>query len=144
MKNILYRMLPICLFTIGLTGCEDETKYRPLPEAVPLTMSINEKAFVMGENLKVNIVLSSEYVHNHVPFSHLVFHQGHVMRLKNQVEIQTFCKNPPSPQEFFKKTFHLSGSTISSYYITRYRMKDVSGILQFPFIAESDKKFSAK
>lgn len=31
MKNILYRMLPICLFTIGLTGCEDETKYRPLP-----------------------------------------------------------------------------------------------------------------
>ena len=55
MKNILYRMLPICLFTIGLTGCEDETKYRPLPEAVPLTMSINEKAFVMGENLKVNI-----------------------------------------------------------------------------------------
>ena len=98
----------------------------------------------MRENLKVNIVLSSEYVHNHVPFSHLVFHQGHVMRLKNQVEIQTFCKNPPSPQEFFKKTFHLSGSTISSYYITRYRMKDVSGILQFPFIAESDKKFSAK
>ena len=83
----------------------------------------------MRENLKVNIVLSSEYVHNHVPFSHLVFHQGHVMRLKNQVEIQTFCKNPPSPQEFFKKT---------------YRMKDVSGILQFPFIAESDKKFSAK
>lgn len=52
MKNILYRMLPICLFTIGLTGCEDETKYRPLPEAVPLTMSINEKAFVMGENLE--------------------------------------------------------------------------------------------
>ena len=98
----------------------------------------------MRENLKVNIVLSSEYVHNHVPFSHLVFHQGHVMRLKNQVEIQTFCKNPPSTQEFFKKTFHLSGSTISSYYITRYRMKDVSGILQFPFIAESDKKFSAK
>lgn len=35
MKNILYRMLPICLFTISLTGCEDETKYRPLPEAVP-------------------------------------------------------------------------------------------------------------
>ena len=43
------------MLTIGLTGCEDETKYRPLPEAVPLTMSINEKAFVMGEHLKVNI-----------------------------------------------------------------------------------------
>ena len=60
MKNILYRMLPICLFTIGLTGCEDETKYRPLPEAVPLTMSINEKAFVMGENLKVNINVDAD------------------------------------------------------------------------------------
>ena len=43
------------MLTIGLTGCEDETKYRPLPEAVPLTMSINEKAFVMGEHLKVDI-----------------------------------------------------------------------------------------
>lgn len=53
-------MLPICLFTIGLTGCEDETKYRPLPEAVPLTMSINEKAFVMGENLKVNINVDAD------------------------------------------------------------------------------------
>ena len=60
MKNILYRMLPICLFTISLTGCEDETKYRPLPEAVPLTMSINEKAFVMGENLKVNINVDAD------------------------------------------------------------------------------------
>ena len=55
MKNILYKILPVCLLTIGLTGCEDETKYRPLPEAVPLTMSINEKAFVMGELLKVDI-----------------------------------------------------------------------------------------
>ena len=55
MKNILYKILPVCLLTIGLTGCEDETKYRPLPEAVPLTMSINEKAFVMGEHLKVDI-----------------------------------------------------------------------------------------
>ena len=53
-------MLPICLFTISLTGCEDETKYRPLPEAVPLTMSINEKAFVMGENLKVNINVDAD------------------------------------------------------------------------------------
>lgn len=31
MKNILYKILPVCLLTIGLTGCEDETKYRPLP-----------------------------------------------------------------------------------------------------------------
>lgn len=26
MKNILYKILPVCLLTIGLTGCEDETK----------------------------------------------------------------------------------------------------------------------
>lgn len=37
-----------------------KTKYRPLPEAVPLTMSINEKAFVMGENLKVNINVDAD------------------------------------------------------------------------------------
>ena len=40
---------------MGLTGCEEETKYRPLPEIVPLTMSINDNAFAMGEHLKVNI-----------------------------------------------------------------------------------------
>lgn len=55
MKNILYKILPACLLATGLTGCKDETKYLPLPEAVPLTMSINEKAFVMGETLKVDI-----------------------------------------------------------------------------------------
>ena len=55
MKSILYKLLPACLLALGLTGCDEETKYRPLPEAVPLTMNINEKAFVMGECLKVNI-----------------------------------------------------------------------------------------
>ena len=29
MKNILYKIFPICLLTMGLTGCEEETKYRP-------------------------------------------------------------------------------------------------------------------
>ena len=43
------------MLTMGLTGCEEETKYRPLPEIVPLTMSINDNAFAMGEHLKVNI-----------------------------------------------------------------------------------------
>ena len=66
MKNILYKILPVCLLTIGLTGCEDETKYRPLPEAVPLTMSINEKAFVMGEHLKVNIKVEPDADGNEV------------------------------------------------------------------------------
>lgn len=66
MKNILYKILPVCLLTIGLTGCEDETKYRPLPEAVPLTMSINEKAFVMGEHLKVDIKVEPDAEGNEV------------------------------------------------------------------------------
>ena len=54
------------MLTIGLTGCEDETKYRPLPEAVPLTMSINEKAFVMGEHLKVDITVEPDADGNEV------------------------------------------------------------------------------
>ena len=66
MKKILYKILPVCLLTIGLTGCEDETKYRPLPEAVPLTMSINEKAFVMGEHLKVDIKVEPDADGNEV------------------------------------------------------------------------------
>ena len=66
MKNILYKILPVCLLTIGLTGCEDETKYRPLPEVVPLTMSINEKAFVMGEHLKVDIKVEPDADGNEV------------------------------------------------------------------------------
>ena len=66
MKNILYKILPVCLLTIGLTGCGDETKYRPLPEAVPLTMSINEKAFVMGEHLKVDIKVEPDADGNEV------------------------------------------------------------------------------
>ncbi|WP_347077739.1 DUF5006 domain-containing protein [Bacteroides thetaiotaomicron] len=66
MKNMLYKILPVCLLTIGLTGCEDETKYRPLPEAVPLTMSINEKAFVMGEHLKVDIKVEPDADGNEV------------------------------------------------------------------------------
>lgn len=66
MKNILYKIFPVCLLTIGLTGCEDETKYRPLPEAVPLTMSINEKAFVMGEHLKVDIKVEPDADGNEV------------------------------------------------------------------------------
>ena len=56
MKNILYKILPVCLLTIGLTGCEDETKYRPLPEAVPL----------MGEHLKVDIKVEPDADGNEV------------------------------------------------------------------------------
>ena len=66
MKNILYKILPVCLLTIGLTGCEDETKYRPLPEAVPLTMSINEKALLWEEHLKVDIKVEPDADGNEV------------------------------------------------------------------------------
>ena len=59
----------------------------------------------MRENLKVYIILSSEYVHNHLSFSHLLFHQGHVMRLKNLVEIQTFCKKSAIPKSLKKIPF---------------------------------------
>ena len=54
------------MLTIGLTGCEDETKYRPLPEAVPLTMSINDNAFAMGEHLKVDIKVEPDADGNEV------------------------------------------------------------------------------
>ena len=43
-----------------------------------------------------------------------------------------------------KNPFHLSVFTVRCYFIMNYGMKDVSGIFQFPFIAESGKKFSAK
>ena len=66
MKNILYKIFPICLLTMGLTGCEEETKYRPLPEIVPLTMSINDNAFAMGEHLKVDIKVEPDADGNEV------------------------------------------------------------------------------
>jgi hypothetical protein len=64
--------------------------------------------------------------------------------------IQAFfpeCRHVPSRfplQEFKKNLFHLSVFIVRRYFIMNYGMKDVSGIFQFPFIAESGKKFSAK
>jgi hypothetical protein len=49
----------------------------------------------------------------------------------------------PSPG-VSKNPFHLSVFTVRCYFIMNYGMKDVSGIFQFPFIAESGKKFSAE
>ena len=54
------------MLTMGLTGCEEETKYRPLPEIVPLTMSINDNAFAMGEHLKVDIKVEPDADGNEV------------------------------------------------------------------------------
>ena len=52
--------------------------------------------------------------------------------------------SPHTPQGFAKKSLHPSGYTITYCAIIYYGMKDVSGIFQFPFIAESGKKFSAE
>ena len=63
------------------------------------------------------------------------------------MRIQVFfseCRHVPSrfPLQELKKS--LSSFSIYCYFIMNYGMKDVSGIFQFPFIAESGKKFSAK
>lgn len=66
MKNIFYKILPVCLLVMGLVGCEDDTKYSSLPEAVPLTMKINDKAFVMGEHLVVDFAVNPDEDGNEV------------------------------------------------------------------------------
>ena len=66
MKRLLYKILPACLLAIGLQGCDDETRYNPLPEAVPLTMTVNGQAFAMGEHLKVDIEVNKDADGNEV------------------------------------------------------------------------------
>ena len=41
-------------------GCEDETKYLPLPQAVPFTMTVNNTTFVMGEKLVVDLDINPD------------------------------------------------------------------------------------
>lgn len=67
MRNILYKILPLYLGFLTLAGCEEEIMYRPLPETVPLTMSVNEKAFVMGEMMKVKIKTNLDADGNEMP-----------------------------------------------------------------------------
>lgn len=66
MKRLLYKILPACLLVVGLQGCDDETRYNPLPEAVPLTMAVNGKAFAMGEHLRVDIEVNKDAEGNEV------------------------------------------------------------------------------
>lgn len=66
MKNIFYKILPMCLVAMGLAGCEDETKYLPLPKAVPLTMQVNDKVFAMGEHLIVDFAVNPDADGNEV------------------------------------------------------------------------------
>lgn len=62
----IYRLLTVGMLSLGLAGCDEDIKYNPLPEAVPLTMSVNEKAFVMGESLKVDIRVDADADGNEV------------------------------------------------------------------------------
>lgn len=48
------------------------------------------------------------------------------------------------PQRVYKKLFHLSYYRITHYHTIYYNIKDRKSIFQASFIAESDKKFSAK
>lgn len=66
MKNIFYKIIPVCLLAVCLVGCEEDTMYKPLPKAVPLTMSINDNAFVMGERLVVDLVINPDAEGNSV------------------------------------------------------------------------------
>lgn len=67
MKNIFYKIFPVCLLLASLAGCSDETKYLPLEKPVPLTMSVNEKVFVMGERLVVDLAVNPDAEGNEVP-----------------------------------------------------------------------------
>lgn len=66
MKRLLYKILPACLLAIGLQGCDDEIRYNPLPEAVPLTMTVSGQAFAMGEHLRVDIEVNKDAEGNEV------------------------------------------------------------------------------
>ena len=49
------------------------------------------------------------------------------------------------PEKFYSSyALHLSGDTVSSCHITYYGMKGSKVTFQLPFMAENDKKFSAK
>ena len=137
MKNILYKILPVCLLTIGLTGCEDETKYRPLPEAVPLTMSINEKAFVMGEHLKVDIKVEPDADGNEVvaneDFDIYFTAKAGTEDVANVFEpfsiIVTFQKGEKQIQvDFTVKTYGLVGTTTMEFvaFARGYKMANSS------------------
>lgn len=52
MKNLFYKILmPVALIAVSLTGCKDDDEVAPLPETVPLSMSLNNRSFVMGDEV---------------------------------------------------------------------------------------------
>lgn len=61
MTKIVYNIFfPVCLLAIGLTGCKEDEEVAPLPEAVPLTMTVNNQSFVMGDHLVVDFKVDGE------------------------------------------------------------------------------------
>lgn len=141
MKNILYKIFPICSLIIALTGCEDETKYRPLPETVPLMMSINDNAFVMGEHLKVDINVKPDADGNEVvaneDFDIYFTAKAGVEDASNLFEpfsgIVTFPKGEKQIQvDFPVKTSGLTGSTAINFtaFARGYKMDGSSQVIK--------------
>nr|WP_302830498.1 DUF5006 domain-containing protein [uncultured Bacteroides sp.] len=55
MKNLIYKiLLPVGFLAVCLSGCKDDEVLSPLPEAVPLTMTVSSQSLVMGDHLFVD------------------------------------------------------------------------------------------
>lgn len=58
-KNILYACLPLGIWAITMTGCDDE-QMTPLPKPVPLALSVESNSLVMGEKLAMTFTVKDE------------------------------------------------------------------------------------
>lgn len=58
-KNILYACLPLGIWAITMTGCDDE-QMAPLPNPVPLALSVESNSLVMGEKLAMTFTVKDE------------------------------------------------------------------------------------
>lgn len=58
-KNILYACLPLGIWAITMTGCDDE-QMAPLPKPVPLALSVESNSLVMGEKLAITFTVKDE------------------------------------------------------------------------------------
>lgn len=58
-KNILYACLPLGIWAITMTGCDDE-QMAPLPKPVPLALSVESNSLVMGEKLAMTFTVKDE------------------------------------------------------------------------------------
>lgn len=61
MKNRIYNLLlPVCFLVVSMAGCKDDDGVASLPEAVPLTMTVNTQSLVMGDHLIVDFNVDGE------------------------------------------------------------------------------------